>query len=289
MTTRRTSGRRGSRRRNPRNNRRWLAVGLIAVPTVAIACGGLFLNEYMKIEQINDVSYCYDKQYQEQSAFFIDYSFIPQTSPQQERDLKNAILRAYDALPPNGRLSIFTTAKAEAGNIASPVYSQCRPANTVEEQGQIPAQNKTSMELSRGANESRQLMLAEIDRLVSEMRNADVVARNSPMLEQVQAITRYYDGSLNTLSFYSDGIQNSPLRQFCVTKGHLPSASMFLESRDYRYVQPEPMMGVEVNVLLVETGRLPTAQMPYCTNNELRDFWPAYFEAHGAIARLERL
>lgn len=284
----RSRSRRGNARRRAHNSRRWMVAGLVTLPVLAIVGGGIGLNAYMSIEQI-DQNYCYSQQYQEQSAFFIDYSFIPQIEEQQERDLKASLARAYDELPPNGRLSIFSTANTTAGNVASPVYVQCKPAQTTEDQAGIPAASKTPMELKRRAEEARQAYLRSVDNLVSEMKTKDVGAGTSPILEQVQAITRYYKGSLNVLSLYSDGINNGRLRQFCSVKGHLPRASTFLSSPDYRYLKPDPMNGVRVNVLLVELGALPAPGMPYCTNNELRDFWPAYFEAHGAIARLERL
>ena len=273
--------RRRSRRR--RNSRPWLIAGLIGLPVAVIGTGMVALNAHMSKPQINPDTYCYAQDNQYQSAFFIDYSFTDDTSQQQDRDLETSLGRAYDELPPNGQISVFTTARHTSHSLAKPVWVQCRPAATPAEQARIPAPEETPPYLRHQAEKSRQKFMNTVKQLMADAKDQSKVAHDSPLLEQAQAISRHYpDGTLKRLDWFSDGVQNTEFRQFCVVKGHLPPFRKFAKNRDYRYIKPNPFTDVNVNILLVEVGRYPAPGAPYCTNNELRTFWEDYFLANDA-------
>ncbi|MEM7530401.1 MAG: hypothetical protein AAF416_22655, partial [Pseudomonadota bacterium] len=129
----------GKRDRRGKGNTRLLK-GLAATGMLVttLGAGGYGLTEYMKIEQIG-AGFCYARPDQAETAVFLDYSVHQNMSDAQRRDMMTALERAYDALPVNGRIMVFTTARDTGGSIARPVYEQCRPAGTVAEQAALGA------------------------------------------------------------------------------------------------------------------------------------------------------
>lgn len=169
--------------------------------------------------------------------------------------------------------------------MADPVFSLCRPAANAEGQARIGAPAKSHAQLDRHHRETEAHFSAFVEHLVQQSIAAEQRAASSPILEQLQGISRYYrSGSLNRLIVYTDGLNNSPNGQFCVKRGELPRFAVFAERPGYRFVAPQNFARAEVDVLLVEGEPLPTDALPFCTDDELRTFWVDYFEANGAGA-----
>jgi len=237
------------------------------------------------------ITLCYAQEGQHNTAFFIDNSFRSATSDAQERDLGRAIDRAYDELPPNGRLLIFSTARGEDGVIIKPAVIMCRPPASAQDQQTIGGISKTPQQLQKEARVAGVRFRAATKKYLSDSKEGDSIAHDSPILEQLQAISRYkFQGRLERLYAFTDGVQMSEFRQMCVTKGHLPPFKVLSQQSDYRYIAPESFAGVDVEILLAELWDIPSPSMPYCNQNELRSFWIDYFQDNDAAnVRLTRL
>ncbi|MEO0995411.1 MAG: hypothetical protein AAFX62_16605 [Pseudomonadota bacterium] len=283
---------RSSRRRGGTSYGRLLGIlMLVLMPALMLGAGGYGLHSYMQIERM-DAGFCYARQTQAQTAIFLDYSVNKDLSGAQRRDLVTALERAYDASPPNGRLMVFTTARDSSSSIAKPVFKMCRPAKTATEQEAIGAPAKTGPNLSHIAEEARMRFRDQVAQILADTTDGAKAALESPILEQVQAISRYagFRGQERSLVWLSDGIQNSEIAKFCAVKGDMPSADRFMRRPDYAVVAPESFEGTDVTLLLVESAALPQPGLAHCTHAEMRTWWPDWFRAHGAErVRLERL
>lgn len=289
--SRRNSRTRRSRRHRAGGNPFLKIASLVAIPALVLGAAGYGLNEYGNIEQIG-TDYCYQRQDQAQVAVFLDYSVNDNLSTAQRRDLETALQRAYAQLPANGRVMIFTTARDTAGSIARPVFEMCRPALTASEQEAIGAPSKPAPNLRRIAEEARHAFDAEIDRILSDTQDDATTAQESPILEQVQAISRYsgFQGPERSFVWLSDGLQNSEIARFGAVQGDMPRVETFIARSDYAVVRPESLAGVDVTLLLVETISLPQPGLEFVTHDEMRAWWPEYFRVNGAASvRLERL
>lgn len=273
------------RRMNRRHGKRGLLVtsalmtALLGIPLAALGVGGRLAYIHLNTEKI-DVAYCYDREDQYQAAAFIDFSFTAQISPSQQRDLKTVLAQAFDGLPPNGKLSVFTTANGSTTSVAEPVFTLCNPAETTKEQERIGAPKSSPTVLARLNDEAAEAFDAFLTDLMAQTVDDRQQARTSPILEQMQAISRFdFGGSLDKLYAFTDGLNNGPSGRFCVEQGHMPRFAKFAEKPEYRFVAPEHFGGADIEVLLVEGGPLPQPNLPYCTTLELRTFWVDYFEA----------
>ncbi len=234
---------------------------------------------------------CYLDPQQHQSAALVDFSFTALTSKRQQKDLATALVKAYDAMPANGKLSVFTTARSSAGgDIAVPDFTICRPAETREEQRLVAGYADSLQVISRQIAESRKKFEQHVAHIVKLFQDESKAALDSPILESIQSNSRQYEQSgLEHLMVYSDGIQNSDVLQFCLSKGHLPPFQRFVQLAQYDVIKPANFTGTQVDMLLVESFRLPTGSYKHYTNAELRAFYPAYFEGHGASVQLTRV
>lgn len=284
--------RRGRRNRNGGSRNRVLKISaLVSVPALALGVGGYGLNEYSNIEQIG-ADYCYAREDQAQAAVSLDYSVNNDLSGAQRRDLVTALERVYAQLPPNGRLMIFTTARDTASSIARPVFEMCRPAATTAEQEAIGAPSKPAPNLRRIAEGARAAFGAEIARILSDTQNLAMTAQESPILEQVRAISRYpgFQGPERRFVWLSDGLQNSEIARFGAVQGDMPSVERFTARSDYPVIRPESLAGADVTLLLVESISLPQPGLDFVTHDEMRSWWAEYFRINGAASvRLERL
>lgn len=293
-TTPRSKNRTARNRRRTRDgsqNRLLGVVGLVAVPALMLGLGGYGLHRYMQIEQI-DARFCYDRVDQAQTAVFVDYSVNENLSGAQQRDLVTALERAYAQTPANGRIMLFTTARDTTGSIARPVFEICRPAPTAQAQTAIGAPTKTTPNLRYVAEQAEARFRAEITRILDDTQSAAKAAQESPILEQVQAISRYpgFLGSERAFVWLSDGIQNSEIARFGAVKGDMPGVAAFLQRPDYDVIAPDSLAGMSVTLLLVESVALPQPGLEFVTHDEMRRWWPEFFRANGAAhVRLERL
>lgn len=278
--TRRGPGRRGRGKGLLRTI--MLITAMIAVPATAAIFGGRMAYDHLTEEKIG-ADYCYARADQPEVGVFIDYSMTHQISTSQRRDLVNTLMQTYQALPPNGRLAIFTTANGSTATISTPVKVICQPAETSAELAVLGAPSTTVMKLARQHGVAEADFAAFVDALVAGSTDQSQIATSSPILEQIQAISRYYAGrNLTRLVAYTDGLNNSPNGRFCAEKGELPRFAKFAERLGYRFVAPDSFGGAAVDVLLVEQGTLPSGSLKFCTNLELRTFWTEFFEANGA-------
>ncbi len=261
-----------------------LIAGMVAVPLAALGGGGILAYRHLNTEQI-DANYCYARDDQEQTALFVDYSLTHQTSASQKRDLRNSLIEAYERMAANGQLSVFTTESGSTATINKPVFTLCKPAKTAREQEAIGAPASSQLKLARIYRDAQARFEGFVDAMMTQSQDRSHVAGNSPILEQLQGISRYDFGSpLSRLSIYSDGLSNSPAGRFCQKEGELPRFEVFSQRPDYRFIAPENFNGASVDIRLVEFGTLPRDGLNFCTNDELRQFWVEYFEANGAGA-----
>ena len=288
---------RGKNRRRGRGRRNngsgtWIKIlALILLPLVVLGGGGFGLYQHMQIEKIGS-DYCYARTDQAQTAVYLDYSVNGNLSGAQRRDLVEALNRAYAETPVNGKVMIFTTARDVAGSIARPVFVMCRPAEDAGEQARIGAPEQTGPRLAHIAGEARATFLAEIDRILAETQDTGKAALESPILANVQAISRYagFQGRDRRFVWLSDGIENSETARFGGVKGDMPPVATFTQRSDYDLIKPDPLTGMHVTVLLVESIALPQTGLEFVTHDEMRRWWPQFFKANGAASvRLERL
>lgn len=280
---RKNPGRSIGRRRPQESGAVWKVAAIVALPTAALVGGGIGLSAYVGVEQA-DKNYCYSRADQHEVALFLDNSLTQALSPAQLRDYRTTFERAYEAAPANARLMAFTTAKGASGSLAEPEFVICKPARTPGEQEALGAPSKPAPNLHRTAEEAEAKYFAEVERILSEAQNPALAAADSPILEQLQAISRHPDfqGRRRSLSVITDGIQNSEIARFCSVKGDMPPFASFAERLQYRHVEPRPFTGTDVSFLLVEFGQFPNDWGPYCSNDEIRAWWPEYFTSNGA-------
>ncbi len=280
------------RRSMPGSSARAAKIGaLIAMPVIVASVGALVMGEALK-EPSMGADFCIASNApRPNAAVFVDVSFTGDTSAAQDRDLTRALHEAYATLTPNGRLSVFTTANAVVGSLPVPVLSVCRPPANEQEQEALGLGSKPAPYLAHQAQEARNAFARAVDALLAQAKDRAQIAKDSPILEQVQGISRYrFDGPLKSLTLYTDGLQNSESFQFCQSQGHMPPFALFAQKPGYRFLKPEPFAGVAVNVLLIEFGTLPSSVLPFCTSDEVRAFWPDYFRNNGAASvQLSRL
>lgn len=277
----RRGGRRGGRSKGVLR-KILLITTAVGVPVAALVGGGILAIDHMNTEQIS-ANYCYARADQHDAAVFVDFSLTDRTSQSQRRDLRNALLDAFASLPANGRIAVFTTASTSSSTLSVPVFTLCNPADTAAELASIDAPAVSPPRLARLNEEADEAFASFVDDLLAQSTDAGQVARNSPILEQVRGVSRYgSDVGLDHFILYSDGINNSPVAQFCAVQGHLPRFEVFAQRPDWREVAPDSFQGADVDVLLVEQYALPIPGLEYCTNRELRDFWVDLFEASGA-------
>lgn len=296
MARSKRKGRAGRRRRSSRRGADWTRslkmATLVVLPVLVLGASGYGLSEYTKIEQLG-ADYCYARATQAQAAVFLDYSVNGDLTGAQRRDLVTALERAYAALPPNGRVMIFSTARDTGASIARPVFEQCRPAATPEEQESIGAPSKPAPNLRRIASDAQAEFAAAVARILSDTQDGAKAAQESPLLEQIRAISRYpgFQGRTRHFVWLSDGLQNSEIAQFGAVRGDMPSVAKFMRRPDYGgVIKPESLAGVNVTLLLVESLALPQPGLDFVTHKEMRTWWPEYFRANGAASvQLERL
>ncbi|MCB9931554.1 MAG: hypothetical protein H6844_19310 [Alphaproteobacteria bacterium] len=108
----------------------------------------------------------------------------------------------------------------------------------------------------------------------------------------MRAISRYsgFQGRDRRFVWLSDGLENSGNRRLRHEARRDAGLASFAKRADYDLIRPDALTGMDVTVLLVESLTLPQPGLEFVTHDELRRWWPAFFEANGAArVRLERL
>lgn len=195
-------------------------------------------------------------------------------------------MQTWRDAPANTRIRIASTLKGAGSSFAEPQFTICKPAETPTEQAAIGTPEQTSPMLARVHEEARAEFEAMVNQVIADASNEAKAASYSPILEQLQAISRYsnYSGPNRSLTVITDGWNNSEAGRFCLEPGALVTFERFKNKRRYRDVEPASFEGLDVTILLVEQSTLPALRAPYCTNAEVRDFWPDYFTGNGATS-----
>lgn len=261
--------------------KQWLL--LTAIPALTLGGGGYALSAYMGVERI-DEAFCYARDDQHQLAMFFDASHPRENSNQQWRDIAAEMRQAFALSEPNTRILGFTTTRADGGTVIEPAFTICRPPETPLQQEAIGAPAKTPQYLANLTEEARAAFETIVQNTLADLQNESIRALDSPLLEQLQAISRYpgFQGSNRALTVISDGLQNSETARFGMVEGDLPSFEAFAAQGRYEYVRPRSLHGVDVRLLLVESYSLPQPGMDFATWPEVREFWLDYFQANGA-------
>jgi len=272
---------RGSRRNTAGQSSAKLAAAVVA-PLMVFGAGGFAIFTLLDGEEI-DGNYCYTREDQHQAVIWIDNSLEGQ-SEAQLRDYRTGMLRAWDNAPANTLIRIASTERSTSGSFAQPQFTICKPAKTPAEQEAIGAPELTLPRLARIHADAHAEFESMVDQVVSDATDGGKTALDSPILEQFQAISRYdgFTGPNRSITGITDGFNNSEAARFCTAKGALIPFERFKTRRSYSDVKPRSFEGADVTLLLIEHGQLPSPIAPYCTNAELRDFWPDYFKGNGA-------
>jgi len=206
-------------------------------------------------------------------------------SPSQERDIRSAIEGAWQLLGFNDRFSVITTEADKVGDLAPRRVEICGPARSENDYARHGIEKTASTGFLANEADKRfgKAIQPVVDGIFDETKaSGGVLAIDSPILEQLQAISRdpaFRDAAgRKRLLVISDGVQNTEIAHFCTVKGDLPPFDRFKKKPEYARVAPADMTGVEVSFYLVLRAEYP----PYCTEDELATFWTAYFEEAGA-------
>lgn len=281
MKKRKSRYNKSRRSRNSGNTAKMLA--LAAIPLV-LAAGGTALLMTSGEEKI-DEKFCYQRSDQHRHAVFIDSSMVLDHSDSQLRDYRTALENAYENAPANSRIMIFTTSADTSGSLAKPVYEQCKPASTPAEQMALGAPSKPAPYLAKQQTKAKSLYDQSIDQILLDVQDSTKSAGSSPILEQIRSISHYagFQNGSRHLTVITDGVQNSTLAKFCRIKGNMPSFSNFTKRSDYKIsIKPREFANMNVSLLMMETMSLPNFALPYCSNNELKQWWYDYFIGNGA-------
>jgi hypothetical protein len=261
-----------------------MALLATSVAVGSLILGGMALSSYMNIEKPDD-NYCYARPDQQKVAVFVDNS-LRQQSEAQFRDYSTAFERAYNSAEPNALLTVFSTAADTNRSLATPVFTICKPASTPAEQAAINAPEKPAPYLARQSKEAKARYEAAVEEILLDAQDADKIANDSPILEQLRAIsmTNIFAGDNRQLTVITDGFQNSEIAKFCEIEGNMPSFASFKERSDYNLtIKPRSFAGIDVKLLLVEIVKLPDpVHYPFCTLQEKRNWWVSYFEGNDA-------
>ncbi|MEM9670896.1 MAG: hypothetical protein AAF950_18490 [Pseudomonadota bacterium] len=273
---------RGSRRRNRREEkaRKQLyqrsAVSAAAV-MMAVGIG------YVAMAQMTAVRPGEDGCLPELSAhtvMLVDTSVV--TSDQaQKRAVLSSFEEVFAALLPGERWTVITTERGHYDAVGGNRFTLCKPDFESSSPTYV---DKVTKELYA------ETVSEPITEIVESFTNEDKRSRQSPLLEILQSTSQRPDFSARLgsrrLVLVSDMIQNTQIAQFCTTQGHLPSYPKFKALPAFANIQPDSLQGVDVTLFMqVYPGAYGHPEgLPYCTENELREFWEAYFKDAGAAS-----
>ncbi len=256
---------------------------LICVPASVLLLGGIVLRIQTQIERAG-ADYCFVRTDQHQAVISLDNSLIFETSDAQLRGIENGAIATYDDAPANARVAVFTSASDIDAALIEPVFTICKPAATLAELKALGAPSKPAPYLKRQAEDARSEYLDALKIVLADARDEAKRARNSTLLERMQVISRhkYFSSTNRSLTVVTDGVQNSEIARFCVVKGDMPSFETFKKRAAYAHVRPESFDGTRVHLLLAEFGPKPSDIYPYCSDEEMRTWWPDYYRGNGA-------
>ncbi len=241
------------------------------------------MNHIATTEQMDEHA-CYERPDQAQSVLLADPSFIYDHTKSIEGDIHSIGMKAWRDAGPNTQISFVTFTLHVGRSLIPAVFTICKPPRTAAEQTAIGAPFKEAHLLKAKYEEIEALYELELKRFIGHLRDPKEAAQHTPILEVTRSVSKadYFSNENRTLYWISDGMNNSGEARFCKERGHLPPFSKFQNSSVYRDNRPR-LEGAEVYLYLVEHGSLPQPGMEYCTNAELRAFWPAFMYGSGAV------
>lgn len=275
---------RSGRRRKPSLFGKLVAgTAIAAIPVVGAGIGIKFATDQANIERI-DANYCYTRDDQHIELAFVDFSHTGDMSGSQERDMVNWLYATYDNLPANAEIRVFTTASdVSATVIGEPDIVICAPATDSRDLAAIGAPISNTAVLGNQRREADEAFEAQVERLFARSQSSTLAAQSSPILEQIQALSRVnHGGRLAQVHLFTDGLNNSRYGRFCSEQGHLPRFSDFAQRPEYQSIRPDDFGGADINLMLVQWAPMPNDVFPYCSDLELANWWREFFEANGA-------
>lgn len=284
--------RNASKRRNSKRNNIGKIIASITVPVMLVAAG-VFAAASYKPQEKADAHYCFQRDNQHKTAIFIDNS-LRELTDSQIRDYRTGLLDAYAQAPVNSKIMFYSTASNTNSSLAKPVFSICKPAQNTQQLASINAPKRPLAYVERKKNDAFAKYSQAIDSTMQTVLNNDLLAPNSPILEQLRSITISNDFSSNTsrsLILITDGIQNSHFAQFCKLKNNMPPYDLFKHKKGYNLsIKPRSLENTEVTLLMVKQADLPSSYYKYCTSDELLQWWVTYFEKnHTSSVNLTQL
>ncbi|SNY59437.1 hypothetical protein SAMN06297129_3762 [Pseudooceanicola antarcticus] len=283
---RRGRNKRGRASRN--GSRTWFKIAAAGVATAGTVgtVGFLAMKDASYVQA--DANGCYPG-VQAHTVALIDSS-EPRWDAAQTRDL-NAV---FDNLLSGGmrfneRLSIVTTEEGQIGAVAHPVASLCQPATTPADLARVGAKSATLAFVQKQAAHFRETVIEPVLTAVldpSPENAARRQERESPILEQIQSVSRMTefreDVQERHLILVSDLLQSTVEMQACVRQGDLPSFEHFKTTEYFDRIKPNSLRGVRVTVYMLIRSGYGGEYLPFCSEDELTDFYRAYFEDAGA-------
>ena len=136
----------------------------------------------------------------------------------------------------------------------------------------------------RQAQEAADDYHALVERVLTAANDESLSALDSPIFASLLAISRssYFSSPNRTLWAITDGLEASETARFGQISGDAPPYEVFASQRRFEAVRPRSFEGTHVNLLLVESVRLPQPGLEHITYRERDNFWVSYFTANGA-------
>ena len=273
-----------SRRRNSKTNNIGKVIASISFSLILIA-GGIFAAITYKPLEKADSNYCFSRDKQHKTAIFIDNS-LRQLTDSQIRDYRTGLLDAYEQAPVNSKIMFYSTESNTNASLAKPVFSICKPAQNTQQLASINAPERPLAYIERRKNDAFAKYSQAIDSTMQTVLDNDLLAPNSPILEQLRSITMSSDFNNNasrSLILITDGIQNSHFAQFCKLKNNMSPYRLFKNKKGYELsIKPRSLENTEVTLLMVKQADLPSPYYKYCTHNELMQWWVTYLKKNNA-------
>ncbi len=274
------------RRSQQQKNSNWLKSTVLAggALSLIVAFGYRVISGSDQIQA--DAQGCYGT-LDEQKATIVWWDVSTQWSVSQTNDIKLAIKQAYKTLHFNETFSLITTDAQTVGDLTHATVRLCGGAKSSTDYARHNIDKTASPTFLKKQADKR--FMAQVKPAIEKVfqktdEKGGILAVDSPLLEQFQALSRHPEMRESTgrkrLILITDGIQNSEIARFCRVKNALPSFQNFKNKAAFRRVKPHAMTGLSVSLYLV----LHPEHGPYCTEDELREFWEAYFKNSGAAS-----
>lgn len=267
--------RRGSRRGG--GNKLYLKIALTALCMIVISGAGY--GTYLNLGKVRPDEFGCLPDTDSHTVAWMDYT----SAFHEGRHLavKAIFERIYQALAPTEQWTLITTEKEHYSSLGEERFTLCAPDHGSKNPAYVKRKIKETYddEVSPVIDE----ILGD-STTVKQIGNFEKVG--IPIIENIQNISLRPDFSpelkRRRLVVISHMIQVSELAEFCFEQGHLPPYERFKTLPKFEAVKPGSLEGVDVSIFMLILSNYGEGALRYCTEQELRDFWTAYFEDAGA-------